>query len=262
MSVGLFLDVDQTLTNGIIQHFFAREFGYESEFLEIEKEFQESGTAPKEFNSRLLPLMRRSGVTFSKLAEVGKKLPLQSWAEDLLKIEDAEIYLVSSGPNFYINNLAEKFGIPLERVYCSKYFFEEGTGLIQLNSQGVSVGGKADFVSQHAKKYAVSIGIGDDVTLDGPFISQCSLGFLTQPNESYFYAPNFELIRNTIRILSRSLTTANTTIVSSVDQLTELSIFAILKSLKVSQVAWLFAAIVGYTSAVYAISAFIVKFIK
>jgi HAD superfamily phosphoserine phosphatase-like hydrolase len=139
MIVGLFLDVDQTLTNGIIQHFFAREFGYEKEFLEIEKEFHDGQITPREFNSRLLPLMRRSGVTFAKLAESGKKLPLQSWAEDLLKIEDAEIYLVSSGPNFYINNLAEKFDIPLERVYCSKYFFEEGTGLIQLNSQGVSV---------------------------------------------------------------------------------------------------------------------------
>jgi phosphoserine phosphatase len=262
MSVGLFLDVDRTLTNGIIQQFFAREFGYESEFLEIEKEFQKSGTSPDKFNSSLLPLMRRSGVTFSKLAEIGKRLPLQSWAEDLLKIKYAEIYLVSSGPNFYINNLAEKFGIPLERVYCSKYFFEEGTGLIQLNSEGVSAGGKAAFVGRHAKKYALSIGVGDDVTLDGPFISQCSLGILTQTNDSYFYAQNFELILNAIRILSRSVTTANVTVASSADQLVQLSIFAILKSLTPGQVAWLFAAIVGYTSGVYAISAFILKLMK
>jgi len=78
--------------------------------------------------------------------------------EELLTL-DADVYLVSSGPSYFVQHLASKFLIPDQRVLCSRYSFNE-EGIISRCTSPVSGQGKGDFVSTYAKNYDLTVGIG------------------------------------------------------------------------------------------------------
>jgi phosphoserine phosphatase len=202
----LFLDVDETLTNGPIQSYYAKEFGYYEKLLAIEEKFQTGKISSQQFGEAVTPLMREHGFTWQANKHVVDKVILQPWTTTFLENKNADIYLVSSGPSFYIDWLANRFNIPNERVLCTRYFFDPNTGVILDQVNAISGAHKGAFVERVSKLYLLSAGVGDNAASDGQFIAHCTVGFLTQPNENYLYAPNLSLIAHTLSRLTRTFT--------------------------------------------------------
>lgn len=113
------------------------------------------------------------------------------------------IYLVSSGPSYYVERLAKHFNIPIENVLCSKYEFGPNGRLSRCNA--VSQYTKVGFVDRYKNDHVLTIGIGDSVTQDGPFISACDIPILTGKNEGYLYAGTLQLVPSMIRKLSERI---------------------------------------------------------
>jgi hypothetical protein len=121
------------------------------------------------------------------------KILLQPWADELLKTKNVDKYLVSSGPNYYIDILAEKYKIPDEHICRSFYRFSKDTGLIE-SCDSADGQLKAFFVNDKVKSYDLTIGIGDNAEHDGPFVSKCSIGLLTVSSDSFIHIPNFSAV--------------------------------------------------------------------
>jgi phosphoserine phosphatase len=197
MKVALFLDVDKTLTRNYIQHDYARALECESEYCEIEKQFQTGALSSQQFGERLIRLFASKGFNAEQAEALFKKVHLQPWADQLLRFK-VDKYLVSSGPSYYIDKLAHEYNIPLDRVCRSDYRFDRRTALIR-ECSSISEMQKATFVSEHAAKYDVTIGIGDSPRFDGPFVSNCTIALLTEVTDTYIYIPNFNSAINLIQ---------------------------------------------------------------
>lgn len=124
--------------------------------------------------------------------DIHKQIPLQPWAEELLKL-DVDKYLVSSGPSYFIDELARRYRIPEDHVCRSEYLFSPKTEIIE-KCNSINELQKAQFVKEHLSKYDITIGIGDHPEFDGPFVSLCTLPFLTVNSEKYIYVPSFGLV--------------------------------------------------------------------
>lgn len=114
---------------------------------------------------------------------------------------------MSSGPSYYIKRLANEFDIPEKQTCYSQYSFDPRTGVIS-ECDAVSDAGKSDFVKRFAKNYVITIGVGDHPEMDGPFITNCTIGFLIRPSDKYLYLPSFELLINFVNELSFALSEA------------------------------------------------------
>jgi|RhiMetdeSRZDD1v2_1073273.scaffolds.fasta_scaffold419551_2 phosphoserine phosphatase len=200
MRVALFLDVDNTLTPSPIQGYFARALGVYDQYLKLEDQFQNETMSSNDFGRELVALFASQRFNSGKAAEVFGSVPLQPWADGLFalqKHEKVHVYLVSNGPSYYITELALKRDVPPQRVCCSQYFFQAPGNVIS-SCNAVSDQGKAEFVRIAAANYPISIGIGDSPEHDGPFIAQCTFGFLTVRTDSYPHIPSFEHIINLV----------------------------------------------------------------
>jgi HAD superfamily phosphoserine phosphatase-like hydrolase len=187
VSIGLFLDVDCTLTQDYIQSGFAKLLKVHKAYANIERQYQANQINSREFADRLIQLFN-STKKFSE--EFAKKnwhnIELAPWADELLRVQaPTATYLVSSGPNYYIQSLAEKYEIPTDNVLCSEYIFKSGklTGCMARNDND-----KAKFVKEKGGQHLITIGVGDSPGRDGPFISNCDVAILTKPSESYLHA--------------------------------------------------------------------------
>jgi nucleoside phosphorylase/phosphoserine phosphatase len=204
--IGIFLDVDKTLTLDIIQREYAKELGCQADFDDIEKEWQEGLADADRFNERLIPLFSRHGLTKRLANEIAQRLPLQPWAERVLSLP-LPIYLVSSGPDYYIRELASRFNIPAGNALCSEYLFDAETGLI-CGCNPVSPQTKSLFTQQMAVRHIVSLGVGDHPRDDGPFLSKVTLPILTRErgsaslrSDTFVTAPNHQAIFNLVQQL-------------------------------------------------------------
>jgi predicted nucleotide-binding protein/phosphoserine phosphatase len=177
MSVALFLDVDNTLTGGFIQERFAELLSCVDQYRSIERRFQIGELDAAAFGDELIALFNERGFTEAVAREHCRAIPLQPWANELLRLP-LDRYLVSSGPSYYIEPLAERYGIPPTHVICSRYHFVEPGGMLG-SCDAVDAPQKAMFVQAHAPRYLLTIGIGDDETKDGPFLAQCTIAILT-----------------------------------------------------------------------------------
>jgi predicted nucleotide-binding protein/phosphoserine phosphatase len=206
MSVGLFLDVDNTLTRGLIQRRFAELLSCEDEYENFEKAFQADVISAEDFGDRLIALFRKAGFTQEFASENFSKVRLQPWTADVLGSSVA-VYLVSSGPSYYIAPLAEKYRIPQERVLCSVYRFSAGDGLLE-SCEAVSAADKARFVRDKVGDHSITIGIGDDEAKDGPFIGQCSIPLLinARPSDAYMQVSNFGVVKGLLNQLGAEST--------------------------------------------------------
>lgn len=195
MQIALFLDVDGTLTRDPIQSYFAHHMKVDDRYRTLEDGFQNETMTSTEFGHQLVALFASVGFTEEKALAAFSQVELHPWAERLLSLqdEDVHIFLVSNGPSYYINELARRRSIPRDRVCCSRYFFNSPGSVIS-GCDAVSDQGKARFVQEQASRYTFSIGIGDSPQHDGPFIAQCTFGFLTVPTDSYLYVPSLEHI--------------------------------------------------------------------
>lgn len=189
MKIGLFLDVDKTLTKNFIQHEYAKLIGCEDRYRSIESEFQNKEITSTQFGDKIIDVFKTKKFTKEFAVEHFEKVELTTWADRLLRMK-IDKYLISSGPSYYIDELARKYNIPPERVCRSEYLFDAQTKLVKA-CHAINDQQKADFVRSKVDGYAISIGIGDHPEFDGPFISLCTIPMLTVQKDGYLYVSSF-----------------------------------------------------------------------
>jgi len=206
MAIGIFLDVDITLTRGLIQRHYADKLGVASEYQEIERLLQIKEINVDEFGERLISLFNDAKFD-DKFAETWfQAMPLQSWTEVILKLPrdyPVTLYLVSSGPSYYVQRLAKQFGIPEQNVLCSQYVFGKDGQLERCDA--VSPTTKVGFVERFSNAHLVSIGIGDHAEFDGPFISNCDIPILTESKQGFLHLETLEVITTLVKKLSKKI---------------------------------------------------------
>jgi phosphoserine phosphatase len=190
MKIGLFLDVDKTLTKHFIQHEYAKLIGCEESYTSIENEFQNKKITSTQFGEKIIDVFKNRKFTKDFAIQNFEKVELTTWADKLLRVENVDKYLISSGPSYYIDELARKYDIPSKMVCRSEYVFDEQTKCIK-ECHAINDQQKADFVRSKIGKYDISIGIGDHPEFDGPFISLCTIPMLTVRKEGYLYVSSF-----------------------------------------------------------------------
>ena len=204
MRIGLFVDVDKTLTVEVIQAEFAKHLGCLNEFKPIEDRFQKEEINSSEFGSQLVKLFASKGFKEETARGLFEQIELRGNSKDLLKGgENVDVYLVSSGPSYYVEKLAETYRIPTERVLCSKYTFDGRNGPIE-SCEAISLMDKRNFVQKYAPKYDISIGVGDSQEFDGPFISECTIHILVEAKESFLHVTSFSALKNMITNLKNA----------------------------------------------------------
>lgn len=201
MRIAVFLDVDNTLTTDFIQKQYARVLGCEGEYCKLEDDFQKQVIDSVEFGKQIIKLFASKNFTELVARKHFKDVKLQVWTDELLKLQGIDKYLVSSGPSYYIDALAEQYQIPPEHRCRSIYRFNDDTGLIE-SCAAVSSQNKADFVHQRKEKYNITIGIGDSDKLDGPFLSHCTVPLMTARTANYISIPDFQSVILLIHRLS------------------------------------------------------------
>lgn len=204
MKIALFLDVDRTLTRDFIQHIYAKELNVEKEYQELEDAFQlgldpdrvkaKNGISSAEFGTRLSKLFGDKHFTRAKAEELFPKVDLWEDVEDLFKWQEkgVAIYLVSSGPNYYIDILVRRNEVPPERAKSSTYHFRPDDGVIY-RCNSVNAQDKHDFVRKEIEKYDITIGIGDSDQHD-TFVSLCTISMFTTPHKDYIHLTQFSAL--------------------------------------------------------------------
>jgi phosphoserine phosphatase len=202
MKVAVFLDVDKTLTRNFIQQEYAKAMGCEPAYAQLEARLGKDLNFD-EFGEEIISLFASKQLNEDQARGYFHHVALQPWTDVLLGLK-VDIYLVSSGPSYYIDRLAETYRIPNDQVCRSEYKFSRRDGIIE-SCNAISPQQKADFVSQKAKRYAITVGVGDSPSFDGPFISQCTIPILTVRHDHYFYVPSFDSIVLMVRRLSDNI---------------------------------------------------------
>ncbi len=208
-AIGLFMDVDCTLTTDYIQRHYADALQCRAEYDRIEADWQTHADTER-FNAQLIPLFQQHKLTKKRAKEIASSVPLQPWSEKLLRLP-VERYLVSSGPSYFIRELARSYRIPQENVVCSDYKFDEDSGLIS-SCNPVSAQTKSIFIQDFLPRHRVTVGVGDHPRDDGPFLAQVTIPILTrgpnsdaQPSDAYVTAPSHQAIYDLVLKLSSSL---------------------------------------------------------
>jgi phosphoserine phosphatase len=204
MRIAVFLDVDKTLTVDFIQQEYARVLGCETEYLALEADFQSKRDSVK-FGRELIKLFASRGFSEGRAVDNFARIALQEWTDEMLRLPGVDKYLVSSGPSYYIDTLARKYGIPDENRCRSVYSFNPETHLIE-SCTAVGSENKADFVvkaiSNQKVPYAITVGVGDSPLMDGPFVAHCTIRLMTVPTDQAIYIPDFNSVILLIRRLS------------------------------------------------------------
>ncbi|MCA8949285.1 MAG: nucleotide-binding protein [Planctomycetes bacterium] len=173
MRLGVFLDVDGVLTEEAVNMQIAKHLGVADELQVLEEQFGSGAITNNEFNREFIPLFRRAGFKEEFCRENFDKIRTRMRFQELLLAGD-DIALVSSGPSYYLDVLGEKFGIKPENILCSRYSFD-GDGLLTRCDSAVSGVHKGHWVQQRVKHYDLTLGVGDNVEHDVPFLAHCSI---------------------------------------------------------------------------------------
>ncbi len=202
MRLALFLDVDKTLTQDYIQKEYSRALGCEAEYRALEEEFQGGRVDSPSFGKKIIDLFASKDFTEERASALYGQIRLQDWTPDLLKLlPAADIYLVSSGPNYFIDALAKNYRIPEGNVCRSEYSFNPKTGIIE-KCRAIDEQDKAFFVQSKRGDYNITIGVGDSPRYDGPFISNCTIQLMTVSTANFIYIPDLKSVMRLIRRLS------------------------------------------------------------
>jgi HAD superfamily phosphoserine phosphatase-like hydrolase len=209
LKIGLFLDVDLTITQETIQRVYAKELGLKERFDKLEALYQEKKINAGKFGRDLIELFAEKKFSKKMAEHLFEKVELRAWVDKLFLLQErgVDIYLVSSGPNYYIEALARQKNIPIERTISSTYeFADQGKGIIS-KCDAIEDDQKTKFVSNERGKYDITIGIGDNDGHDA-FVAVCTIALLVAPEthtplpSKYMIAPSlnpvFQLISNLV----------------------------------------------------------------
>lgn len=205
MKIAIFLDVDKTITKNYIQEIYASELGMTEAYEKIEYDFQNKLIDFAEFGNRLIPIFAKGGFSKTKAEDLFNKVELRSGAEKLfaLKEKGVDIFLVSSGPNYYVNVLGDRVGIPKERVLSSEYIFND-EGIIS-KCYAKEDEDKVKFVVNNIAVYDITIGIGDNHVHDS-FVNVCTIAMFMEKNVNYIHVPHFNAVSTLVESLLRTPT--------------------------------------------------------
>jgi phosphoserine phosphatase len=203
-AIGLFLDVGGTLTRMPVQRAYAATLGVTVAYDELERGYQSREIDGQAFGSQLVGLFQAAGFT-RDLARSFRPGLLRDGVAELLEAP-AIIYLVSSGPSYFVRPLAERFGLPQDRVLCSEYEFSLSNGGGIASCEAVTEEAKRDFVSSRLRRHLVSVGCGDNAHRDGPFLDACDLGIMLGSNDHYLSTPDIATVRSIVERLTCQLT--------------------------------------------------------
>lgn len=191
MKLAVFLDVDKTLTENYIQSYYAEELQCKPQYENLEEDLKHGRITSAEFGKGIIALFASKKLTVAEAKRIAGKVVLRDWAKPILR-RKIDVYLASSGPSYYIDEMIKEYGIPQDRVLRSHYGFGDD-GVIE-SCESVNAQQKQDFVVDRAAKYDITIGIGDDATADGPFVGACTISMLTEPNDGYMHVANFNSV--------------------------------------------------------------------
>lgn len=212
MTIGLFLDVDNTLTKGFIQHYYAKMVCVEEEYKQLEESYESDRITSEQFGDSMIKLFNQTQFSKDYAAERWHEIKLKEHAEPLLQSQSStiKIYLVSSGPSYYVKKLAQKYEIPEEHTLCSEYVFGENGKLRQCHA--VTPNRKFAFRSERARGHDLTIGVGDDELHDS-FLHACDIGLLIPKSggdgrklsDNHFWAPRLSLVLDLVRKLDKRM---------------------------------------------------------
>jgi phosphoserine phosphatase len=171
--VAVFTDIDGVLTHHAINMELARLLRVEKELQVIEDAFAAGGTTD-EFNDRFIPLFRSKDFNRGFAEAHFDDIRLRDKTHILLEKKNVDVYLVSSGPSYYVDLLAGRFKIPDGRWLCSNYRFDAAGGLTA-DVEAINSVDKHDWVARRVRDYRITIGVGNSIEQDGPFLSRCSV---------------------------------------------------------------------------------------
>lgn len=194
MRIAVFFDVDNTLTKDFIQKQYAEELKCVPAYQNVEDKFGKD-TDSDAFADEIIKLFHENGLTEARAKEVFPKVKLQNWTAELLRRKDIDIYLVSSGPNYYVDLLAAEYGIPKQNVKCSQYRFRDKSPYTIVSCDPVNKYTKARFVQENKGKYDIAIGVGDSEENDGLFLSQVTIPLLWAKDVNYISFSDFQLVK-------------------------------------------------------------------
>ncbi len=203
MRIAVFLDVDNTLTTDWIQKQYAIALKCEEKYKTLEENFQSKTIDSKTFGKEIITLFASKGFTETEANSHFQDIHLRPGTDKLLKLANVDKYLVSSGPSYYVDALADRYSIPPDNVCRSVYEFSRQTRLIE-SCLAVDDQDKADFVRERIakKKYSIVIGMGDSPEFDGPFLAHCTIRLMTVETGKYVYIPSFTSVVQLIARLS------------------------------------------------------------
>jgi phosphoserine phosphatase len=188
--IALFCDVDEVLTDAPVNMQLATLLKVEDELKQIEEQFYRDGNTSA-FNQGFIPLFRGAGFNKAKATEYFDSVELRNRADELIKLKGVDTYLVTSGPSFYLDLLASQTGLDIDvRCTCSRYEFDDDGQLSSKRWVAVGAAAKRTFVKRCAKDYELTIGIGNSVVLDGPFLALCSIPILVGKHQPGFLCAN------------------------------------------------------------------------
>jgi phosphoserine phosphatase len=184
MDVGLFLDVDGVLTDKAINLQYAQLLGIQPKLVELERRFANREITNDEFNATFIPLFRKAGFSQQFAVDNFKNIQMRTNADDLLRAAP-NTFLVTSGPNYFIDRLVEQTGVSRDRVLCSRYEFDE-EGLLCRCVRTVTSAMKGDFVKARVRDFDVAIGVGD-TEQDFEFLGHCNIRVLMGGNRLEYF---------------------------------------------------------------------------
>jgi phosphoserine phosphatase len=175
VKIGLFLDVDGVCTLKAANLQYARLLGVEKQQLEMEEAFSSNKMSTEEFGEKQVELFSSKSFTREWAEKNLANIKLKRNSEALLKF--ANVFLVSSSPNYFIEPLAKKYSIHTEHFLCSQYEFD-ANGLIIKCAVPVDSLMKKNFVIKHKGKYDITLGISDLPEQDDAFLHQCDFSII------------------------------------------------------------------------------------
>ena len=178
MKVGLFLDIDGVFTEEPVNLQYAKKLGIRRKHKALERKFERKEITSDDFGNKLAAAFRKKKFTEERATELTKQISYKLTKEKIHEFLNIfkDVYIVSSSPNYFINQFREEFSIPSERTLCSIYEFDQKG--IKACSDPVDYTRKAQFVKDVKDQYDICIGIGDFPEQDAAFLSHCHIQIL------------------------------------------------------------------------------------
>jgi phosphoserine phosphatase len=209
MRVAAFLDVDGVLTATAINLQYAQLLGVEEQIIELERRFAVREIDNDQFNAVLIPLFRRAGFSRQFARDNFEKVNLRIDAAELLAAAP-DTFIVTSGPSYFIDIMANRFRLRQQNALCSRYEFDR-EGLLSRCVRPVTSTMKGMFVRERAAHFEISVGVGD-TEHDFEFLGHCDIPvWMGEKQAEYLSALELRPVVGVIQSLRMAVSPATST---------------------------------------------------